>query len=199
MQLTPLASLSQTSLSGLDGNAPDKCPEFPKEYPDENNFLAACRTNCAPAVEWLLKADPSRIKKVFISSRTNGAVTGLSLAIERNHKRTVSVLIAADTKQHMLNKRCSGFTPLGLACYYGHPEIIDLFIKAKVDATAICKSAGDRFRTPLSLLGDSILNPKNSSERTAKLLKIQSTLTQVIARQANEFVFIPPLETEEKS
>ena len=134
-------------------DAPDwnGTPPFVQEYPNEHQFLAACRQGRPDiAAYWLGHDDfdPDRefsngwVKKLKYQ-RVISKMSGLFVAAARGHKAVVEMLINAKAN---VNKACDddkgkGMTPLVIASYYGHNDVVQLLIEKGADLNKSTKGA----------------------------------------------------------
>ncbi|AHK15925.1 ankyrin repeat domain-containing protein [Thalassolituus oleivorans] len=97
---------------------------------DSEKLLGAIRLGDANKVEYILDngSNPNQLL-------TDGS-TPLAWAVESQNLSSVKILLKHGAKPNLQNPAAT-FTPLSLACQYGHNEIIELLLKAKANINAI--------------------------------------------------------------
>ncbi len=134
--------------------APDWSPTsndekaFVQDFPDEHQFLAACRQGRVDVMEYWLSQKGFRPNDEFISGRTGEKVSGLRVASKKGHTDGVKLLIKAGAD---LNQ-CSdgGATPLYMASQNGRAEAVEILIQAGADLNQARNDGG----TPLYIASE---------------------------------------------
>ncbi|WP_196221396.1 ankyrin repeat domain-containing protein [Sansalvadorimonas verongulae] len=94
----------------------------------EHDFLAACREGNLEAVNVFLSQDDFDIDKHFPSKKSGIPIHGLFVAVLNGHAEVVQRLVSAGAK---LNQTWKGYTPLLVATYAGHIDVIKILLNAK--------------------------------------------------------------------
>ncbi len=108
----------------------DGDPPFEQKYPNEHQFLAACRQGRVDVMEYWLNLEGFRPNDEFISGRTGEKVSGLFLASQEGHIDGVKLLIKAGAD---LNQTRNCVTPLYRASQNGHAKVVEILVKAGAD------------------------------------------------------------------
>ncbi len=104
---------------------------FVQDYPDEHQFLAACRQGRVDVMAYWLSQKGFRPNDEFISGCTGNKVSGLRVASQEGHTDGVKLLIKAGAD---LNEaRNDGATPLYMASQNGHNKVVAILLKAGAD------------------------------------------------------------------
>ncbi len=108
-----------------DGN-----PPFRKDYPQDPQFVAACRQGRLDVVQYWLKQQGFNPDHRFKSGKSSLLgfilpVRGLHLAIIHGHEDVVKALLDAGTSVH---KTFGGLTPLYNAALWGRSQIVEMLL-----------------------------------------------------------------------
>ncbi len=139
---------------------------FVQDYPDEHQFLAACRQGRVDIMEYWLSQKGFRPNDEFIRGCRGDRVSGLWVASQKGYTDGVQLLIkaGADLNQGHDN----GATPLYMASQNGHNKVVAILLKAG----AGFNQGYDR-STPLCMASQ-----KGHTEVVAILLKAGADLNQ---------------------
>ncbi len=104
---------------------------FVQDYPDEHQFLAACRQERVDVMEYWLSQKGFSPNDEFISGRTGAKVSGLGVASQKGYAEGVKLLIeaGADLNQDIDD----GATPLYIASQEDHNKVVAILVKAGAD------------------------------------------------------------------
>ncbi len=101
---------------------------FVQDYPDEHQFLAACRQGRVDVMEYWLSQKGFRPNDEFIRGCKGDRVSGLWVASQKGHTAGVKLLIKAGADLNQA--RNDGVTPLFIASQEGLVEVVEILVKA---------------------------------------------------------------------
>ncbi len=104
---------------------------FVQDYPDEHQFLAACRQGRVDVMEYWLSQKGFRPNDEFISGYAGEKVSGLRIASQDGHINGVKLLIKAGADLNQT--RNDGSTSLFMASQNGHAKAVEILVKAGAD------------------------------------------------------------------
>ncbi len=116
---------------------------FVQNYPDEHQFLAACRQGRVDVMEYWLSQKGFRPNDEFISGYTGEKVSGLWIASQEDHINGVKLLIKVGAD---LNQTWNGATPLFQSSQNGHVELVEILVKAGADLNQTWNGATPLFQ-----------------------------------------------------
>lgn len=118
-------------------------------------LILACEQGCSDSIHVLLtyNADVNRAEKKF-------GATALFYAVQRGDEVAVKKLIMSGAQVNICNKE--GQTPLHIACYYGHSNVVELLLFASAQPDVMTK--GKQGKSPLMYAA------RNGHAEVAKLL-----------------------------
>ncbi len=104
---------------------------FVQDYPDEHQFLAACRQERVDVMEYWLSQKGFRPNDEFIRGYGGERASGLLEASQKGYTDGVQLLIKAGADLNQGND--NGATPLYMASQNGRAEAVEILIQAGAD------------------------------------------------------------------